>query len=386
MRHVTDRERRARLATRHALASGSSATTPEDATRSIVALHATDPPSIHLSIWARTSGVSPADVDRALSIDRTLIKQLAMRRTLFVFPQELLSAALPSAAARVATAERGRMSRDLVRTGVTDDGAGWLDAARDEVVAALRTAGALSAAELRTAVPRIDVTVSGTGAESWSAPQVLTLLGASGDILRGPNSGSFPTARPLWTLPSSWLAAPLESVTAADGYRQLVERWLRSFGPGTEGDLVWWLGATKGIVRQALVSLEAVAVSLDGGITGWLLPDDLGDVPDADSWTALLPPLDPTVMGWKSRDFYLGPHHASLFDTRGNAGTTAWADGRIVGCWTQDAEGAVRVHLLEDVAPSVSRTLDEQAARLTEWIGSVRLPTGYRSPSMRAAG
>jgi hypothetical protein len=385
MRHVTDRERRARLATRHALALGSRVASPEDAARAVVALHATDPPSIPLSIWARTSGVSPEDVDRALSIDRTLMKQLAMRRTLFVFPRELLPAVMPSAAARVAAAERGRMARDLVRAGVTDDGTGWLDAARDEAVAALRMAGALSAAELRAAVPRIDVTVSGTGAERWSAPQVLTLLGASGEILRGPSSGSFPLARPLWTLPASWLVAPLEPRTAAEGYRELVERWLRAFGPGTESDIVWWLGATKGIVRQALASLEAVPVSLDGGTTGWLLPDDVGDVRDADSWTALLPPLDPTVMGWKSRDFYLGPHHASLFDSRGNAGTTAWADGRIVGCWTQDVEGAVRVHLLEDVAPSVSRALDEQADRLTEWVGSARLPTGYRSPAMRAA-
>ncbi len=37
-------------------------------------------------------------------------------------------------------------------------------------------------------------------------------------------------------------------------------------------------------------------------------------------------------MGWKARDFWLGPHRASLFDHNGNAGTTAWLDGRAVRC------------------------------------------------------
>ena len=54
-------------------------------------------------------------------------------------------------------------------------------------------------------------------------------------------------------------------------------------------------------------------------------------------------------MGWKERGFYLGPHGPMLFDTNGNAGTTAWWDGRIVGCWVQDPDGVVVVNLLEDV-------------------------------------
>ena len=123
-----------------------------------------------------------------------------------------------------------------------------------------------------------------------------------------------------------------------------MRRWLRTFGPGTETDLVWWLGATKGIVRQALADVEAVEVSLDGGGTGWVLPDDVDAPADTlEPWAALLPVLDPTVMGWKERAFYLGDHGPRLFDRNGNAGTTAWWDGRIVGCWVQDDAGVVQV-------------------------------------------
>ena len=76
---------------------------------------------------------------------------------------------------------------------------------------------------------------------------------------------------------------------------------------------------------------------------GYLLPDDLDDVPEPEPWAALLPVLDPTTMGWKQREFYLAPDDVPyLFDTNGNGGTTAWWAGRIVGCWVQDDDGVVR--------------------------------------------
>lgn len=383
MRHVTDHERRARLARRHALSSSALVLTVEDAARAVVALHATNPPSVYLSAWARAVDIVPGDVDRALHEDRTLVKQLAMRRTLFAFPRDLIPAVLPSSAARVATVERKRMARDLVRAGITDDGDAWLSRAASQVVEALDETHALSAAQIRAAVPSIDLTVPTTAGETWSAPQVLTLLGAEGTIMRGSSVGTFPTARPLWTLSSTWLDEPLDRWDAADGYREIVRRWLFAFGPGTEDDIVWWLGATKGIVRAALLELGAVAVTLDNAAVGWLLPDDIDEIPDVESWTALLPPLDPTVMGWKRRDFYLGPHKGSLLDSRGNAGATAWVDGRIVGSWIQDRSGTVRLALFEPIPESGRRSLNEQARSLAAWLGNRIAPTLYHSPAAR---
>ncbi|MCP3011938.1 winged helix DNA-binding domain-containing protein [Nocardiopsis dassonvillei] len=386
MHHVSDDERRARIGVRHALAAGFHADSPEAATRAVAALHATEPATVYLSCRARVPSLTVADLDRALYEDRRLVKQLAMRRTLFVFPRELLPAVWPSASARVAAAERARMRKDLVREGITDDGDAWLDRAGAEVLALLADEpGGLVAADVRRAVPRIDVRVAGSAGEAWSAPRVLTLLGASADIVRGANTGRFAVSQPRWTLTGHWLDGVPARWSAAEGYRELVRLWLHSFGPGTEEDIVWWLGSTKTAVRTALAELGAVMVSLDGGATGWLLPDDLGQAADPGPWVALLPVLDPTVMGWRGRDFYLGPHRQQLFDNRGNAGTTAWADGRVVGTWVQDGSGAVRVHLLEPVSTATRRALGEEAARLTEWLDGVRIGTGYVSPAMRAA-
>ena len=391
MRHVSDDERRARMGIRHALAPAFLVDSPEAATNAMTVLHATESATVYLSCWARVRSLDAADVDRALYEQRSLVKQLAMRRTLFTFPRDVLPAAWSSASARVANTERARMSKDVVKAGLAVDGNDWLDRARSEVLSLLADAPeGLSAVDVRQAVPMIDVKVEGSAGEIWSAPRVLTHLGATADIMRGTNTGRFPTSRPLWTLTGHWLddvPVALESVDVepADGYREIVRRWLYTFGPGTEDDIVWWLGSTKTVVRAALAELDAVAVTLDGGGTGWLLPNDVAEVADPGPWVALLPVLDPTIMGWKGRDFYLGPHRNQLFDTRGNAGTSAWVDGRVVGCWIQDEAGVVRLRLIEPVSASARRSLEAEAARLTEWLGGVKIGTGYVSQAMKQA-
>src|SRR4051794_30557812 len=156
MRHVTDDERRARLAVRHALAPAFRTDSPEAAVEAMTVLHSTEPATVYLSSWARVDSLTRADVDRALYDDRSLVKQLAMRRTLFVFPRDLLPAVWPSASARVAGTERARMARDVVKAGLGDDGDAWLDRARKEVLGVLATAPeGRSAGDLRQAVPMI---------------------------------------------------------------------------------------------------------------------------------------------------------------------------------------------------------------------------------------
>ena len=80
-----------------------------------------------------------------------------------------------------------------------------------------------------------------------------------------------------------------------------------------------------------------------------MLADDLEPEPAPEPWVALLPALDPTAMGWKERDWYLGEHAALLFDSNGNVGPTVWSDGRIVGGWGSGEDGEVVYRLLEDI-------------------------------------
>ena len=385
MRHISDQERRARLGRRHRLAPERAASTAEQAARAVVALHATDPGSVYLSAAARSRGLRPESLDWSLYEERTLVRQLAMRRTLFVFPRDLLPAVWASAGARTADFERRRIAKDLVVSGATGDPETWLAAARAEVLSALG-AGPMSARGLRTAVPRIDRTVTMAPGTKWGGevpltPRVLAWLGARGDVVRGPNDGGWWVSRPLWAAASDWLdEAPGDHSTIEPdtGYRQIIERWLHAFGPGTEADLVWWLGSTKTAVRHALRSLAAVAVTLDSGEIGYVLPEDEAPEPDAGPWAALLPVLDPTTMGWKQRDFYLDREDTPyLFDSAGNAGPTAWLDGRIVGCWVQDPDGTVQVVLRQAVSSSGRGLLEAQAAHLTSWLDGRVISSPY---------
>ncbi len=385
MQHVTDDERRARLATRHALAPSARVDSPESVVQAMTVLHATEPATVFLSCAARSTRLTVADIDRALYQDRSLVKQLAMRRTLFVFPRDLLPAVWPSASARVASTELNRLAKDVARSGLTRDAHAWIAQARDEVLAHLAGhAEGATAQDIREAIPMIDLKMTTQGVAMSVAPRLLTQLGATADIVRGSNTGPWPTSRPRWTLTGNWLDDEPEPWTAAEGYRELIRRWLHTFGPGTEDDIVWWLGATKSVVRASLTELDAVEVSLDRDRTGWLLPSDLEEVPDPGSWVALLPVLDPTVMGWKDRTFVLGPHRDQLFDSNGNAGTTVLVNGRAVGCWVQDDAGVVAIRPLEAVSTRTRRALAAEAQRLTEWLEGVRIGTVYKSPAMKA--
>src|SRR6185369_404868 len=81
-RHIDDAERRARLGVRHALAVPVADTLA--AARALTCLHATEPASVHLAAWAR-AGVTRDDIDDALYVQRSVVKQLAMPRTVFAF-------------------------------------------------------------------------------------------------------------------------------------------------------------------------------------------------------------------------------------------------------------------------------------------------------------
>ncbi len=379
---ISDEQRRARAWRRHAL--GAPVGSVEEAVAAVVCLHATEPASVHLAVHAR-SGATRAQVDTALYDDRTVVKQLAMRRTLFGFPRDLLPAVWGSASRRVAGQQRTRLAKDVELAGISDDGAVWVEVVGDAVLDTVAADGPATTTELRGRVPELDRRVGGwQGATSPIAGRVLTVLAAEARLVRGANELGWRSARHRWALAEAWLGEPPAPLAETDGYRLLVGRWLQQFGPGTETDLVWWLGGTKGAVRRALTELDAVEVALDSGAPGWVLPDDLADEPEPARGAALLPVLDPTLMGWKQRDFYLDPADVPyLFDTNGNGGTTAWWEGRVVGCWVQDDDAGVRVVLRRDVGAEARDALDAEAARLSDWLDGDRVSSVYASPQMK---
>src|SRR5258705_13779596 len=167
-----------------------------DATDGVVCLHATDPAMVSLSAAARVEGLERDDVDRALYTDRTLVKPLAMRRTLWVVRRELLPVVQAAASRRVADQEERRLAKDVEQHGLAADGARWVKEAQDAALAALAAMGEATSAQLRKADPLLDATIPYAldkpyGGDMALAPRVLTTLSARGRVLRASNQGGW---------------------------------------------------------------------------------------------------------------------------------------------------------------------------------------------------
>ncbi len=124
MRRIDVAERRARLAVRHRLTADTRADDPVEVARSLLALHGTDPSSVYVGAWARMRDGRVTDVERALYEDRSLIRLLGMRRTVFVTSLDVAPVLQAACSRAVAARERRLVLRMLAEAGVAADTAG----------------------------------------------------------------------------------------------------------------------------------------------------------------------------------------------------------------------------------------------------------------------
>jgi hypothetical protein len=381
MRSFDAAERRARLGLRHHLAPIAGAADVLAAARGVVALHATDPATIFLSARARVGGLSVADVEGALYEERTLVRVLAMRRTMFVMPDDLAPVTHAAVSRALAPRERRRLLGMLREAGVTDRPEAWLADVERSTLLALAARGEATASELGRDEPRLRLQIPiGVGKPYESrvgvSTRLLFLLATEGRVVRGRPRGSWISSQYRWSLIERWLPDGLPPIPADVARARLAERWLAAFGPGTVADLRWWTGWPLGQTRDALRDA--------GDVVGFVLSDDLEPTPPPAPWVAFLPALDATVMGWTDRRWFLGEHGPALFDRNGNAGPTVWWDGRVVGAWSQRPGGAVAFLLLEDVGAEATASIGAEAERLDSWLGGVRVTPRFRTPIERA--
>jgi DNA glycosylase AlkZ-like len=388
MRQITVDQRRARLARRHHLAPAGGTDNPVDVARGLVALHATDAATVHLAVAARLAEPTVAAVEQALYDDRTLLRILGMRRTVFVVPRETAPVIQAACTDAVAALNRRRLYQLLVDSGITGQPDAWLAEARDATLAALADLKEATGTELAAAVPAFRTRVGMADGKPYGATvnltsQILFQIASEGYIVRGRPRGTWISSQHRWSLATDWLPDGLDTWSAPAARTELARQWLYAYGPAPLTDLRWWAGWTARDTRAAVAGLDVTEVELPEGRTGLVLADDTDPVPDPGPWVALLPALDPTVMGWLDREWFLGPHAGALFDRTGNAGPTVWVDGRVVGGWAQGPNGQVRYRLLESVGRSATARIGKAAAALTDWLGPVRVTPRFRTPLER---
>lgn len=355
-------------------------------TRDIVALHATEPTTPYLSLWARLPGFERIHLEHAWHRQRVLVKLLCMRATLHLVPSDQISWFYQAYQDRSAAEYRRDMPEDLlVQAGLCSkaDAPALKQALQGQVLAFLDAKGAATTREIARAVPalqtsiRYDVGKSTEGQYSIGTG-IIRAMCAQGMLVRGQPRGSWRSNQHEYTTLSSWLPhVDLHAVTGAQAQAWLVRRYLATFGPATRADIAWWAGFTKRETAQALAALddELRTVKLEGQVEEHLmLREDVeslrGFTVPSEPYVALLPALDPAIMGYQDRSRFLASKQRKhLFDRAGNAVPTVWVNGRVVGAWAQRRDGQVVYGLLEPVDDSVRQLVEAEGERLQAFLG-----------------
>src|SRR6478735_12387551 len=111
-------ERRARLARRHRLLPDLRTDDVAAIADGLVALHSTDPVTVYLSAVLRMAHPSVEAVEKALYVDRAVVRHHAMRRTLWVATPPVVRLMHASATRDLLANERRRTSQLLAASGV----------------------------------------------------------------------------------------------------------------------------------------------------------------------------------------------------------------------------------------------------------------------------
>ena len=134
--------------------------------------------------------------------------------------------------------------------------------------------------------------------------------------------------------------------------------------------------------RRALGRLEIEEVDLHGQ-PGIALARS-AEAPPGHPAATLLPALDPTPMGWKNREWFLGIDTSLVFDRAGNIGPTLWWDGEIIGSWTVAPNGDLRTKVVADRGAEAKAAIERTASQLHARLNGAAVTPAIRTPLEQA--
>ena len=389
MRKISVRQRRQALVRQHHLAGEGDG--PQDVTRALLALHATDPATVYLSVLVRSTGSTLADVSAAMYDRRSLVRWMAMRRTLFLLQREDVPMVQAAISTPLAATLRRRLISRLERCGteppITGDLGNWLARLEDRVENALERRGTATGAQLSSDEPALRTAiVPRTASEDPTniTSTLLTVMSAQGRIVRATPTGAWTSRHHRWEPAARWWPGGMPQLDETAARRDLARRWLERFGPATVDDLQWWTGWNSTTTRRVIRELPIDDVDLHGRAGIALSAADLDAPAASEPVAALLPALDPTPMGWKHRDWFLGIDAHHIFDRAGNIGPTLWWDGEVIGSWAVTRGGEIRTAILADRGDAAESAIDRAAARLHDRLDGTVVTPAARTPMERS--
>ena len=325
--------------------SGEPLRSPEAVAERLLAVQGQDPRGARLAVRARTEGVVAADVDRALSEERSLLITWLNRGTLHLVRSE----DYPWLHALTTPPLMTSSARRLRQEGVSPEEG---ERAVGTIEKALAEEGPLTRVQLRERLERADVPAAGQ-----ALIHLLFLATLRGVAVRGPMVGK----EHAYVLVRDWLGEQ-EPVDREAALAELARRYLAGHGPADDRDLARWAGLP---LRDARAGLAAIASELEERRDGLV---DLAKRPAA----APLPPpkllgaFDPLLLGWTSREEVVGPHKM-LVMMNGIFKPFALVEGRAVATWRLAGDKLTIEHL-SAVKKKDAAALEEEAQRVLDFL------------------
>jgi Winged helix DNA-binding domain len=328
------------------LLAGPPAPDPVAVAERLLSIQAQDLRGAQLAIRARTEGLAVSDVDRALTVDRSLLVTWLNRGTLHLVRREDYPWLQALTTPQVVTGNATRLAQE----GVLPDAA---ERALRLVERLLTEEGPLTRGALRERLEGASVPTAGQ-----AFIQIMLLSALRGLTLRGPMVGR----EQAFVLVRDWLG-PLEPVDRDSALAELARRFLGGHGPAGDRDLARWAGLP---LRDVRVGLSAIASELV------VRPDGLVDLAGRPAPAPLPPPrllgaFEPVLMGWTSRAPILAGHQQRLVTDNGIFRPFALVNGRAVGTWRLQA-GVVSMEPFGRVAARDARALGQDAADVTRFL------------------
>ena len=329
------------------LLAGPPARDPAAVAERLLAVQGQDPRGVRLAVRARSRGLSAADVDRALSEDRSLLITWLNRGTLHLVRSE----DYPWLHALTAPPQLKGTRRRLHQLGIDSDTA---DRGVATVERALAEEGPLTRKQLGERVAG-----AGVPTEGQALIHIIALASLSGLAVRGP----MVAGEHAYALVRDWLGE-LEPIDREHALAELARRFLAGHGPAGDRDLARWAGLP---LRDARAGLAAIAPELEQH------PDGLVDLRGRDPAAELPPPrllgaFDPVLLGWTSREALLGEHQR-VITVGGLFRPFALVDGRAAAIWSMP-KGEVVLEPFDPLASEDAAALEAEAADVVRFLAS----------------
>lgn len=309
---------------------------PVQVARRLAGVQAQVSSSAALAIGIRQGKPAQEAVDRALTVDRTLLRTWAMRGTLHLLPVDEAGAYLAMAGAHRSWEKPSWQKA----SGATPAD---LEAMAEAATEALAGGSPLTREELATQI--VDRTGSSHLAEllrsGWG--MLLKPLASWGVLCHGPAHGN----RITFVSPATWFPGWQGVPDTASAARTVIRAYLAAHGPATPEsfDKVWLSrGFTrKPLLRSWFAALEDELATVDvEGTQMLVLADDLPELLDQrpQDTVRLLGAFDPYILGAGTGTTAVVPadHRAEVSRAAGWISPVVLRSGHAAGTWTLDGD------------------------------------------------